>query len=250
MNISFPRLMGLYFRIVILLLCLSVGVMFLVAGARVALAASLKTVSIINGDSMTVGDIFDGLPPEKASYILGPSPAAGKDMVLDARDLMRIAIALDLPWRPDSSADKITVRRNATIIDKTVIDDGLRSALLSKGLDGAFDIAYSTGTPTIALNPGLPATFDVTALELDRTQDTFRATLSAPSADDAQSVTTLSGTIRHKVAVPVLKSTLKNGDIISARDLDLIEIFARDLQPDMVLDMESAVGLTPRRVIA
>lgn len=248
--ISIARLLDLYLRIFMLMFALFAALIVLAAGAHAATAVSLKPAGLIAGESLTVGDIFSGLPADKASYILGPGPAPGKDMVLDARSLMRIAIALDMPWRPDSSATSITVRRDATVIGKDQIDAGLREALLSEGLDGSFDMNYSTGTPQIAMNPGLPMTFDVTALAYDRTKDTFTATLSAPSADDPQTVITVGGVIAHKVQIPVLRTTLKNGSLINERDLEMIEIFARELQPDMIIDAETAVGLTPRRVIA
>lgn len=250
LNISIPRLLDLYTRVFVLILCLSLGLAVLLTGARTALAAELRAVAVVRGDSLTVGDIFDRLPAEKAAYILGPAPAPGADMHLDARSLMRIAVALDLPWRPDNSATSITVRRDATLVPAATVESALRDAFSSKGLDGSYEIAYSAGAPVLALRPGLPATLDITALELDRARDTFRASIAAPSADDPQVVTHVSGTLRHKVTVPVLRSTLKNGDIINERDIDMIEIYAREVQPDMMLDVESAVGLTPRRLVA
>lgn len=250
MTLTIPQMLNFYVRLLALLLCFVAGGAILVAGSKVAFATTLKPVVLLHGDSLTVGDLFDGVAAEKASYVLGPAPAPGKDMVLDARSLLRVAVALDLQWRPDSTATAVTVRRNATIIDQPMIDEGLREALISKGLDGAYDIAYTAGAPMLALPAGLPATFDVTALEVDRTRDTFRATLAAPSGDDPQAVATLSGTLRHKVMVPVLRTSLRNGDLISERDIDMIEILARDLQPDMLLTVEQAVGMTPRRIAA
>lgn len=249
-EMSIPQMMNFYLRVVILVLCLSVGFLALIAGAKQALAATLKPVAVLTGDVLTVGDLFDGVEAEKASYVLGPAPAPGKDMVLDARSLMRVAIALDLAWRPDSSASTITVRRDATIIDMDGIKSGIADAIRSKGLEDSFDLTFSMANPVIALPPGLPQTFDVTALEIDRTRDTFTASVAAPSADDPQTTMNLSGTIRYLVSVPVLRSTLKNGDIISERDIDSIEIFAKELQPDMILDNETLVGMTPRRVMA
>lgn len=250
MTLTIPQMLNFYMRLLALFLCLAAGGAILVAGAKTAFATTLKPVVLLNGDHLTVGDIFDGLAAEKASYVLGPAPAPGKDMVLDARSLMRIAVALDLQWRPNNTATAVTVRRKATLIDQEMIDEGLRAALVSKGLDGSYEIAYTAGAPLMALHHGLPASFDVTALELDRTRDTFRATLAAPSADDPQVVTSLSGTLRHKVQVPVLRSSLRNGDLISERDIEMIEILARDLLPDMLLDREQAVGMTPRRIVA
>jgi len=249
-EMSFPRMLNFYLRSVILFFCVSVGFIALVAGAKHALAATLKPVAILTDDVLTVGDLFDGVEAEKAGYVLGPAPQPGKDMVLDARSLMRVAIALDLAWRPDSSASTITVRRDATLINMDAIKAGVTDAMQSKGLEDSFELTFSVANPTLALPPGLPETFDVTALEIDRTRDTFTASVAAPSADDPQTTMNLSGSIRYLVAVPVIRSTLKNGDIISERDIDSIEIYAKDLQPDMILDTETLVGMTPRRVMA
>ena len=249
-DMSFPGMLNFYLRSVIVLLCLGAGMLALVAGAKHAFAATLKPVAILNADVLTVGDLFDGVEAEKASYVLGPAPQPGKDMVLDARSLMRVAIALDLAWRPDSSASTITVRRDATLIGTDAIKAGVTDAMRSKGLEDSFELTFSVANPALALPPGLPETFDVTALEIDRTRDTFTASVAAPSADDPQATMNLSGSIRYLVSVPVLRSTMKNGDIIGDRDIDSIEIYAKELQPDMILDAEALVGMTPRRVMA
>lgn len=215
-----------------------------------ALAATLKPVAVLTGDTLTVGDLFDGVEAEKASYVLGPAPAPGKTTVLDARDLMRVAVALDLAWRPDSSASTISVRRDATIVDADAIKAGITDAMRSKGMEDMFELSFTTGATPLALPPGLPATFDVTALEIDRTRDSFTASVAAPSADDPQKVMTIAGTIRYMIAVPVIRKTLKNGDIIGDRDIDHINIYAKELQPDMIMDTESLIGMTPRRMVS
>lgn len=245
MKQRFSNMLHTPVRALIVGLCLSAP---LCAGG--AMAASLKPMAVLSSDTLTVGDLFDGVEAEKASYILGPAPAPGKDMVLDARALMRVAVALDLPWRPDSSAATITVRRDATLISTDAIKAGIMDAMRSKGMDDSFELTFTGGATSIALPPGLPQTFDVTALEIDRTRDSFTATVTAPSADDAQKSISMNGTIRYKVSVPVIRKTLKNGDIIGERDIDTVEIYAKELQPDMIMDAESLVGMTPRRVVA
>jgi flagella basal body P-ring formation protein FlgA len=247
---TLPQMLNLSLRIAILVLCLTVGLMFLFAGAKAALAATIRPVVIQTGEQLTVGDIFTGLDTDKAAYVLGPGPAPGKDMVLDARTLMRIAIALDLPWRPDSSADTVTVRRDATVIGTDNVTAALTEAIKSEGVNSGFEIAYSGGDPVLALAPGLPATLDVVALQIDRTQDVFHATVSAPSADDPQVTRELVGTLRRTVEVPVLRNSLRSGDIIGERDIDMVKIYEREVQPDMILDAESLVGLTPRRIVS
>ena len=75
--------------------------MFLLSIPQRASAVSLKPTSVITEDTIRLGDLFSGLE-HKSERVLGMAPRPGQDMVLNARTLMRIAIALDLPWRPTS----------------------------------------------------------------------------------------------------------------------------------------------------
>lgn len=247
--ISLPRILDFYIRIIVLVLSITFGIIFLFAGARAALAANLKTISVISGDTLKLGDVFDGLSEEKSAHILGPAPQPGQDMVLNASTLMRVALALDLPWRPATNADQIIVRRAATIVAESDIRSVLTQALKDKGLQGDFNLLVTGAMPQMVLPPDLSSTVEATAVKFDPAKNWFEISLAAPSADTPLIRASVMGRIQRMASIPVLKDTLRNGDIIGKADIIWIDIEEKDIQPDNILKEEDLVGLTPRRII-
>jgi len=247
-NAAFPRFLNLYLRLAILVLSATAGIAVLAAGARMALAADLKGDVIISGDMLTVGDIFTGLKPERASYVLGPAPQPGKTMTLNAQTLLRVAVALDLPWKPISSADKITIRRAATIIDANTIKQTVTGALEAKGLSGHYDLVFSNTAPEMVLPENQVGTVVVKSSRFDAQKDWFEVTLVAPSLEHPMAETSFSGQIQRYARIPVLKSSLRNGDVIGASDLTWIDIRTQDIQPRMIIKAENIINMTPRRI--
>lgn len=248
MNI--PRILDLYIRMIVLALSLTIGVAFLFIGARAALAASIKPVSVISGDTLRLGDVFDGLKEDKAAYILGPAPQPGQDMTLNASTLMRVALALDLPWKPASSADQVVIRRAAAIVPESDIRDTIRAALKDKGLQGDFNLLVSGTMPQIILPPDVSPSIEVADVKFDPSRDWFEISLAAPSTATPLNRASITGRVQRMVSVPVLKDTLRNGDIIGTNDIVWIDMEQKDLQADNILKEEDMTGLTPRRMAA
>lgn len=247
---SIPGLLDFYVRIILLTLAVTAGAMFLFAGARMALAANLKPASVISTNVLTLGDLFDGLSVEKASYVLGPAPQPGQDMVLNARTLMRIAAAMDLPWQPATSAEQIVVRRSVTQIDSNMIYTLIENRLRDDGIGGTFDIKFSTATKPVITLPGKQdQSAEIKTINFDPQKDSFSVTIAAPSVHNAITEKTINGTVQRVVSIPVLKNTLRAGDIIGARDLVWVDLYNNDLQHSFVLKEESLIGMTPRRMI-
>lgn len=246
---AFKTAFDITFRIVILFLAVIFGTLVIAAGAQSALAANLKTQSTITGNVLTLGDIFDGLGADKASYVLGPAPQPGQDMTLNARTLMRVALALDLQWRPANITDQITIRRAATIMKKRDISRLLKDALIAQEkLNGDYELSYSGTAPRIVLPPHENPRAQITRLDYDRDSGRFEATLVAPSKDNPLTHVSVFGRLDEIIEIPVLKQTMKQGDIISAGDIDWIAQKTRDLQHDTVLSAGELIGKTPRRM--
>ncbi len=216
-------------------------------GARTALAASLKDVSIVTSDVLKVKDLFDGVT-NNADYVIGAAPRPGEDMVLNARTLYRIAISLDLPWRPENSADSITVRREATIIPYEDIEEKLRNSLSNEGITGLYDLDMNTGRPEIILPKEAGENMEVSNFSFNHQKNTFRASIVAPSIENPVKTINVSGSIERIVEIPVLKAALRNGDIIGKRDIDWIKMPERKLQSNLLMRESDLIGLTPRRI--
>lgn len=231
-------------------LCLTALIVFGISffiGARTAMAASLKPVSVVTEDVITVGDLFENVR-RNADYVIGAAPRPGQDMTLNARTLYRIATALDLQWRPASNSDQITIRREANIVTADIIERSLRSALKEKGVEGNYKVEFNKGEPTIVLPNTLSERADIVDLKYNPQRDYFQADVVAPSVDNPLKKISVTGQIKRMVKVPVLRSTLQYGDIIGANDINFIDIEEQTLQHDVVMNANDMIGLTPRRI--
>jgi flagella basal body P-ring formation protein FlgA len=209
-------------------------------------AMGIKENIVVTGNNITVGDVFYGLERDH-DRVLGVSPRPGQDLVLNARTLLRIAIALDLPWRPAGSNDQVTIRREATIIGQNMIEDHLKAAIAHEGFGGAFSVRIPTDYGQIVLPREEKASLDVTQVSLNRSNNTFEATIAAPSADNPIQKFQVSGTIHPLITVPVLKENIQNGHVIGIEDLDYIQVEEANFLNGTIVDDQALVGMTPRR---
>lgn len=239
---------GLAFRIVLFVVFVGVGVVVLIAGTKQALAATLRSETIITGDYIKLGDIFDGV--KNAEYILGPAPAPGKDMVLNARTLYKIASALDVKWSPSSTAEQLVLKRKAVVIPETDIMAELETKIRKSGIEEKFSIQYTKAPDDLILPFGAAPSIEITAFNFDATNDTFNAVIVSPSASNPIKRVSTSGRIERLIPVPVLTNTLRRGDIIGAMDIDYIDVPQNKIANGTVLEADDLVNMTPRRVLS
>jgi flagella basal body P-ring formation protein FlgA len=213
-----------------------------------AFAMSLKPDTVLTGDVITLGDLFYD-PPHDAGKVLGPSPRPGSEMVLDAKTLTKVAMALNLPWRPTSGAESISLRRAATLIEESRIKSAIKDTLGQKGIPGKFDLIFASGSGDIVLPEDQPASFDITDLTFDLGKKTFKASIAAPNAAKPLVRNEISGSIDQIVGVPVLKQSLSNGAIIGARDIETVDVPGRQVNAKTLLDPASIIGMTPQRMV-
>ena len=210
-------------------------------------AANLKAISVVSDNTIKLGDLFDNLH-DNADYVIGAAPQPGKDITLNARTLYRIAVALDLKWRPKTMAEQVIIRREASVVPFNKIKASLRNALKEKGISNSFKVKLNQGKPSMTLPQGTNDSVEISTLNFDHNSNIFNATLVAPSKDNPLKTLMVSGMIERQLSVPVLRNTLQNGDIIGKNDIKMIDISEHDLQSNMIMKADDLVGLTPRRV--
>jgi flagella basal body P-ring formation protein FlgA len=223
------------------------GIAF-VAISKAAFAASLKSDGIIEGDYIKLGDVFDGV--KNAEYVLGPAPAPGKDMILNARTLYKIASALDVDWSPATSGEQLILRREASVISQEEITRQLESSIKENGVKEKFSISYMNAPSDIILPFNTEQTLEVTAFTFDPQRDSFNAVIVAPSAENPLKRMSVAGRVERLTPVPVLKNSLKNGDIISSLDIDWIDLPHNKIANGTLMTEKDLVDMTPRRIAA
>jgi len=231
--------------LLVALLSLSVGIAW---GTKAATAATLKPVSIIEGEVLRASDIFDGISGH-ADRVIGAAPQPGQDMVLNARTLYRIAVAMNLPWRPSSMNEQVTIRREANLVPFKTIESSLKNKIQNNGLSDDFNLVFYNQSPTITLPNDVESNIEIASLDLDLQSDSFSAVAVAPSKDNPLKKINLSGKIERLVSVPVFRTALQNGDVIGENDLDWVQIPVRELQHNAMTKKEDLIGMTPRRII-
>ncbi len=213
-----------------------------------AFATGLKQNSVVNDATIKLGDIFYDLPKD-ADRVLGAAPRPGQEMVLDARTLLRVALAMDLSWRPSSSSEHIVLRREASVVTYDQIEEAIQTSLYDEGVHGEYEIDIPAQHHKIILPSDTPAQVEITRFSLSADRKKFSASMAAPNAKNPIQHIAVTGSISPVIRVPVLSDNLQNGFIIKAADIDYIKIKERDFTKDMVVDADALIGMTARRLV-
>lgn len=235
-------------RIALFVFFVSFGMVTLLATIQKVMAADLRPEATIDGEYIRLGDIFDDV--ENAEYVLGPAPQPGKDMILNARTLYKIASSLNINWKPQSSTDQIILRREAIVLSQSDISKSIEEKIVENGVDETFSVIMTSGQKDMVLPAGTDETMEITAFRFDPQTDNFNAVVVAPSAENPIKRVNVSGRIERLVTIPVLKNALKNGDIIGGQDIDYIEVAKNKISKGAILQEQDLINMTPRRTIA
>lgn len=214
---------------------------FVVNGAW---AADVNTAVSVTRDVVTVGDIFAGVTHD-AEYILAPAPAFGKTLTLNAGDLQRISDAFSLGWLAPATPVQVTVRRAGSQIETADIEGALQSKLAEQLQERKFDMQLSDRGVTFFVPEGKSANIAVSGLKYDLNHGDFSAEVTVAGHSRP-----ISGRLYPVTSVPVLRASLQQGDIISAEDIEYVDIRNSELAANVITDPEKLVGMAPRRGIA
>lgn len=214
---------------------------FIVNSAQAAEPASEVA---LQADVVTVGDVFPGVTHD-ANYVLSPAPAYGKTMTLSASDLKRISDAFNLGWQPVSALTQTTIRRASQDIGADKITAALQSALAQK-LDGQkFEATPSERNISMHVPENVAADVTVSDLRYDLARGEFSAMLTAGTEEKA-----VTGRLIPVTSVPVLKAQLQKGALITAEDLDYVDVRNSDLSANVLVSADQLIGMSPRRSLA
>ena len=204
----------------------------------------------ITGDTLTVGDVFSGVTHD-ASYVLGPAPAFGHTMMLNAHDLQRVSDAFNLGWAPVSGLEQTIVHRSSHDIDHYAIE-----AAVAKGMEAAvkgqkFEVELSERNVAFHLPEDMPATAEAQDLHYDLSSGDFRAVILAPAGVPHPAVREeVKGRLFPVISVPVVKNAMRQGDTIGRDDIDFIDMRASNVSASTIVDAAKLVGMSPRKGIA
>ena len=210
-------------------------------------AASLRTQVALAGPDVVLSDLFDDAGPE-AARILGPGPAPGNMIVVEAAQLGAIARQFDVDWRPASSADRAVISRPGKPLPQDTVMAALHAALPGAG-------APADGTVSLAIHAPLMLPAEAVAdaaveqISYDAPSGRFTAQLVVTAPNMAPLHQSLSGHVEDMRTLPVPTHRVAVGEIIGADDVRMARVPARLVRQDPAHAPAEAVGMAARHVL-
>ncbi len=205
----------------------------------------LKTAVTVQGDVVTLGDVFDGYlsRPEKA---ITQAPKPGQRMTLTADWLADTARTYGLAWKPANSFDRSIVYQPGQAITGDDVLSAVKAALVAGGMPATHGLTPKTPITTVTVAMNAEKGVEVREAMFDANTRTFSALVQVPPGDPQAMFIQLRGVAFATVQVPVLKQAASKTTTISADMIDLIALPESQMRPSTVIDPDILIGKTPK----
>lgn len=212
----------------------------------------LKPQVAVERDVVRLGDLFDDLPRNaNADAEVARAPAAGLKLTLDASQLMNIATQHRIGWRPSGRFDKAVVERAGQIIGPGAIVEAVRKALAQHGMPAGADVALDNERFQLIAPTDRPAFVRAENPIYDPSKPRFEITLVTPGdrGDGSERTTKVQGKVYRVVDVPVLVRPIGVGEVIRARDIEMVRLKSEQVGATHVNDPDKLVDKSAKRVL-
>ncbi|OJW22304.1 MAG: flagella basal body P-ring formation protein FlgA [Rhodospirillales bacterium 69-11] len=220
----------------------------LLLAAAGADAATLRPATTLHGPLVLLRDLFDDAGPN-AGRVLGPGPAPGGRIVVEAPQLAAIARQFGVAWRPVSKGDRAVLEWPGRPLPRQEVVAAVRLALVASGAAEDCLIELPGFNPPLVPLEAAPRA-DVTQLDYESGTGRFTAVLSvlAPGMEPVN--TRVSGRVEDTIELPVTTTRLNAGTVLRPEDVHLARIPATLARGEVVHDVADAVGMQIKRSVA
>lgn len=216
----------------------------IVAAVSPAPAQSLRTdVVTVEGDVVRLSDLFDGVASERPVL---RSPAPGRRVAVEVTQLVDIARANGVMWRPQTRFDRVLIERAGRTLDQNDILPPLREALKAEGARDSDVIDLGSRAITISLPLDAPATIDVRHVQIDRNTGRFTASIVAGGAHAGAQRAQIQGRLFATARLPVLRRAVNSGETVRANDIEFAQVREDASKRDVISDPKRLIGQTAR----
>lgn len=211
-------------------------------------AVTLRPLVSIEGESVRLADLFDGLAGG-GETVVASAPRPGQSVVFDAATLIRLAERHALDWRPHDGAASATVTRAAREIEGAEIEALVTEALAERLLSSEFEIELSGAWPTLVAPTDPDQGPRLLDLRLDSRSGRFVAQIGTAPGASATEPVKLAGRVIPTETIPVPGRSIGAGEVITEADIEWRRFRADRLGQDPVLNADAIVGKAPRRAL-
>ncbi|MGG5808792.1 flagellar basal body P-ring formation chaperone FlgA [Falsiroseomonas sp. CW058] len=214
------------------------------APARAELA-TLRPFVVVDDAVLRLGDIFEGAGP-RAAAVLGPAPAPGARLVVEAPQLLAIARSQGIGWRPVAGADRVVVERPGRAVASAEVVALLRAALRHQGLEEEAEVELQAFAPPMVPQAAF-AQLAVEGAALDAATSRFAAVLVVAAEGTPTLRLRVTGRVVPTVPMLVAARRLALGEVVGTGDVRLVRVPASRLRPGAAQRADQVVGQAMRR---
>lgn len=211
--------------------------------------ATLRPMTTLERGTVRLSDLFDDAGPE-AGRVLGPAPAPGERIVVEAAQLTAIARQFDVDWRPAGPGVRSVLERPGRALDRAAVLAVLEQALAGAGAPADSEVQLpGFAAPMVPLE----AKPDFAVEQLDyqggEAGGHFTAQLGVAAAGMEPLHLRLSGRVQAMLTVPVPTHRLLPGSVLRAGDLVLQRVPAGRVQGAVLQQAAAAEGMEAGRLL-
>jgi flagella basal body P-ring formation protein FlgA len=191
-------------------------------------AATLRTMTSLHASTVRLSDLFDNAG-DKADVVLGPGPAAGARIVVEAPQLAAIARQFRVDWRPVSSADRAVLERSGKPLKRDVE--------LTEFM--APQVPFESQPQPV-----------VSDLDYDASAGRFAAMLSVAGTGMEPIHLRVSGKVDDTMELPVATSRLPAGAVLGQDDVRMVRVRVSYVHGEVVRRLSDVIGLQLKHQLA
>jgi flagella basal body P-ring formation protein FlgA len=212
-------------------------------------AATLRTMTTLHGPQVILADLFDDAGAE-ARRVLGPGPAPGGRIVVEAPQLAAIARQFGVDWKSASKSDRAVLDWPGRPLPREAVMTALREALAASGMDEtACNIDLEGFSAPMVPYEGASHPL-VSQLDYDRGSGRFSAVLSVHSDGMEPINSRLAGRVDEMIDLPVATARLAAGTVLRAEDVHAGKVPTRVAARAVAHDTNEVIGLQLRHQLA
>ncbi len=217
-------------------------------GKLQALPVVLKQKATVADEYIRLGDLFSGLDADTDKKIVAPAPVLGKEAILTAEWLKKLAQTNKIDWTPADGKASITVHRDAYEIGTDEIKTILIKELKQHGLPENADLLIQSGSLPVLVPLKSSWLLQPVQTEFNATRQTFEAKMNLFINSEKKDDLFFAGKAQIFITVPVAKQDLKSGRILTRDDLqmDNIVLGTGRRRPDPV-NIDDLIGKEVKR---
>ncbi len=207
-------------------------------------AATLRDTTTLQQPHVRLADLFDDAGPG-GSRVLGPGPAPGGRIVVEAAQAAAIARQFGVAWRPMSNMERVVIDRPGRLVAREEFMRALHVALVGAGAAPDAEIEFSGfASPLVPLEAAVQSSIE--QVDFDSVSGRFTATLALSMAGEAIQRTRLAGRAQEMVDVVVPQRRLAAGVVLRAADVQVVRMRAGPGRGEVARSVSQVVGQATR----